>query len=49
MTQFKTESKTVDSKKPQDAKQLALLAQLRKVSGGRGGFSGQTVTTVTVG
>jgi hypothetical protein len=29
-----TQSKTVDSKKPQDAKQVALLEQLRKVSGG---------------
>ena len=47
MTQFKTESKTIDSKKPQDAKQLALLAQLRKVSGA--GFSSQTHTTVRVG
>jgi hypothetical protein len=47
MTQFKTESKTIDSKKPQDAKQLALLAQLRKV-GGAGGFSSGTRTTWSV-
>jgi hypothetical protein len=33
MNSYVTQSKTVDNKKPQDAKQLALLAQLRKVSG----------------
>jgi len=43
-----TQSKTVTSKKQQDAKQLALLAQLRKVSGA-GGYSSQTRTTVRVG
>jgi hypothetical protein len=37
-----TQSNTVDSKKPQDAKQLALLAQLRKVSGA--GWGPQTST-----
>jgi hypothetical protein len=42
-----TQSKTVNNKKPQDAKQLALLAQLRKVSGA--GWGPQTVTTVVVG